>query len=240
MHTHDRTLLASLGFADKDKRDRRHTLACQYLCQPEVAVRLWSRLYPTFGEAMVLPEVVEMGAPPSEYGSSPPFDHPASCDVMWDGAHTSATTEVGIYRGNGFLVGFWDVVLGATAAGYGWAESVLEYGRPRYTGDHGPPLRRRFTPAPRRLMFGTMRIEVKANYVDVADIARQIEVYQSGTIREIHGERRPIVVATCYTMPPADRETLAAKNIHHVYLGDGFKAYCRSREAETVSEEGGL
>lgn len=34
-HAHDRTLLASLGFQDTDKKDRRHDLACQYLALPE-------------------------------------------------------------------------------------------------------------------------------------------------------------------------------------------------------------
>jgi hypothetical protein len=34
MHAHDRTLLSQLGFADPDKRDRRHDLACQYLALP--------------------------------------------------------------------------------------------------------------------------------------------------------------------------------------------------------------
>jgi 5-methylcytosine-specific restriction endonuclease McrA len=35
MHSSDRTLLASLGFADADKRDPRHDWACQYLAQPD-------------------------------------------------------------------------------------------------------------------------------------------------------------------------------------------------------------
>ena len=40
MHAHDRTLLASLGFADRDKQNPRHALACRYLCRPEVAEKL--------------------------------------------------------------------------------------------------------------------------------------------------------------------------------------------------------
>lgn len=39
-HTKDRTLLASLSFGDKDKKDRRHDLAGQYLIQPEVATKI--------------------------------------------------------------------------------------------------------------------------------------------------------------------------------------------------------
>lgn len=46
MHSHDRTLLAKLGFQDKDKGDPRHDLACQYLKQPEVAERLVGMMYP--------------------------------------------------------------------------------------------------------------------------------------------------------------------------------------------------
>lgn len=34
-HAHDRTLLAKLGFADPDKKDARHDLACRYTALPE-------------------------------------------------------------------------------------------------------------------------------------------------------------------------------------------------------------
>jgi hypothetical protein len=40
MHSHDRTLLASLAFGDKDKANTLHGLACRYLTEPEQAVRL--------------------------------------------------------------------------------------------------------------------------------------------------------------------------------------------------------
>lgn len=42
-HAHDRTLIASMGFADPDKKDARHDLACQYLAQPEIAQRVVRR-----------------------------------------------------------------------------------------------------------------------------------------------------------------------------------------------------
>jgi hypothetical protein len=45
MHAKDRTLLASLGFADPDKGDDLHDLACRYLAQPEHALRL-VRMFP--------------------------------------------------------------------------------------------------------------------------------------------------------------------------------------------------
>jgi len=42
MHSHDRTLLSKLGFADPDKKDRRHDLACQYLSQNERPLQLYA------------------------------------------------------------------------------------------------------------------------------------------------------------------------------------------------------
>lgn len=40
MHTHDRTLLAKLGFADLDRKDSRHDLACLYVSQTSVLERI--------------------------------------------------------------------------------------------------------------------------------------------------------------------------------------------------------
>ena len=42
-YAHDRTLLASLGFADPDKKDPRHDLACQYMALSEVRQTLVER-----------------------------------------------------------------------------------------------------------------------------------------------------------------------------------------------------
>lgn len=39
-HSHDRTLLAQLGFSDKDKKNPRHDLACRYLSQKDVLPKL--------------------------------------------------------------------------------------------------------------------------------------------------------------------------------------------------------
>jgi len=40
MHSHDRTMLARLGFADPDKKNPIHDLACQYVALPENATAL--------------------------------------------------------------------------------------------------------------------------------------------------------------------------------------------------------
>jgi hypothetical protein len=55
-HTKDKTLLASLSFGDKDKKDNRHDLACQYLLQPEVAMKIGKIIFGeevTFGGGLL-------------------------------------------------------------------------------------------------------------------------------------------------------------------------------------------
>lgn len=235
-HTSDRTLLAALGFADPDKGDRRHTLACQYLCQPEVALRLWARIYPSLATAEpVIPDRVREGPDPEHFTGGGYWARIEG--AVHAARHASATMEVAITKDRGFLIGFWDVVLNATASIGLWKPEEPERGpRPGNGFYEGPILRRRFSAQWERGSFGVMRIEVKARPVDVAAIARQIETYTGGSSAYggISGrEIAPIVVATCYPMPKADRDTLAAKRIHHVYLGDAFTAYCREREADT-------
>lgn len=47
MYSHNRTLIAKLGFADHDRQSPRHDLACQYLGQTEQVRRIAKILYPT-------------------------------------------------------------------------------------------------------------------------------------------------------------------------------------------------
>lgn len=50
MHSHDRTLIARLGFDDPDKRNPRHDLACRYLAEDKVASRLINKYFRRLGE----------------------------------------------------------------------------------------------------------------------------------------------------------------------------------------------
>lgn len=45
MHSHDRTMLQQLGFADPDKGKPEHDDACHYLCQPHVSNVLRAMLF---------------------------------------------------------------------------------------------------------------------------------------------------------------------------------------------------
>jgi hypothetical protein len=50
MHSHDRTLLARLGFADPDRKGPSHDWACQYLAQKDVAQRLLETMADVYGK----------------------------------------------------------------------------------------------------------------------------------------------------------------------------------------------
>lgn len=50
MHIKDQTYLAKLGFADRDKREKLHDLACLYLAQPEKLDKLWATILADWAE----------------------------------------------------------------------------------------------------------------------------------------------------------------------------------------------
>lgn len=76
MHSHDRTLLARLGFQDPDKRNPLHDRACAYLGEPEQAARL-TRLVAdlalpppeTITWAAIMPPIRARGWQPKRYVS---------------------------------------------------------------------------------------------------------------------------------------------------------------------------
>lgn len=250
-HSHERTLLASLGFSDRDRRERRHTWACQYLARPDVAMKVAAHLEP--GWAAPIPERVAVTARTSK--DAP--DTGGVCGLRFG----SAETEVPILRGRDHLVGFWDVRVKFKATLPAWREAGAAYApgeaveaMDRAAGLFGgtwsmlagrSPLA---PPKPRDVCVGVrhepvdyptsreMFVEVKASPVDVGDVAKQMALYMQFTAERADAL---FVVATCYAMPRSDRETLAAKGVRHIWLGDGFDAYCETRRAEGLDVAGG-
>ena len=268
MHTSDRTLLASLGFADPDKKDRRHTLACQYMAQPDVQARVLAHLLGPFRESATMTEeeaaaVAKAPTPP------PPFDAVAprrKCDIYgnthqtpvyeeWGAKSELVTTqgeiERAIRRRGGFLVGFWDVVAIAMIK-VPAARVVDRYGRvekepPRWAaaglaeGVEKARVRWEALPLVHLDRVVTVEwvtewipvaIEVKAGRVDVADAARQMEVYM-GEPHPLPGGHGTVahILATLWPMSELDKATLRRKKIHHVYLGEPFQQWCDEQGA---------
>lgn len=241
VHAHDRTMLASLGFADRDKGDVRHDLACQYLATPEVAEKVIIGVVgPTF-ERRELP--YEQGA---DYYPSKGGRHSIAARSWRELAgFEKADLEFLLGKGEGkyrTTVGFLDVVI--TYKVRQRTEGIER----RYTGEHeeywvnhegrecaaefGHSKRSRAILEERpykqsKLDRHTIIVEVKAHPVGVGSILRQVNLY-----REYVGSADHWALATLYPLPSPDVETLRVASIAHLYLGEAFDQWCQAREAE--------
>jgi hypothetical protein len=228
-HAYGRTLAASLGFADDDKRHPLHELACHYLMQPPTAVRLAESFWP-----------------PSASKHNPTFHCPGEMYVRWGhevlcdavrefveyapeirGAVMIAKGE-GKYR---TTIGFVDVVAlfverwNDTKLIKGWscqkhadhgyhmrcdehrccsdATAVSDWKRERVDGDRH-----------------SLGIEVKGGPKPISDVVRQINLYREYMQVELW------VLATPYELSGREIDILDRERIKHVHLGDGFREFC--------------
>ena len=165
MHSFDKTLLARLGFQDPDRKESKHSLACQYLCRENVAAKVWRHFF----DADFVEDKVECGQ--------------EVC--LTKGQHQYLS-----------IVGFLDVVL---------------HSRQRKVD---------------------VVIEVKIGRVDVAEIARQMEVYRQFIYQQSSGpvfdEVRWLVVAP-WQFHPEEKQLLKSKGVETLRLGAAFDAYCVER-----------
>jgi hypothetical protein len=205
-------------------------------------------------------QAVRMDLPKPDRYNNTPKAYPPSIPGWYAMRPYGAETEVAIHKGRNFLVGFWDVHLAFAATQVNWEHTdtfTIEREEPnplfgsRFGGGAAEPPTHRASCAtgfgwkttPSAHLLTETWIEVKARPVDVADIVRQIAVYEPYTDRRPGRDRlewSPLIAATCYPMPAADKATLAAKGIRHIFLGDGFRAYVKARENEQADNGEGL
>lgn len=281
-HSHEQGLLARMGFADPDRKDRRHTLACQYLALPEVSkkvaqvVGLSTSMQKPDPVVSIIPipdeiessssisdasKLIEENANVGSVLSSSIFDSIKENGPKNRGtwvAKIESAYEVKLTTGrNDFLVGFADLVLTFTMHKYtsyphsithkkvkafneirhwnkegrgflytkqyiaalSMVDSItFDWKENRAHGAHGSP-------------YQSCLIEVKVHPVDVSDVIKQMKMYGDFTHK---------VCATCYQMKPSDKKMLEDSGIKHIYLGDGFKAYCKAHDEERPVQEEGL
>lgn len=227
MHGHNRTLLASLGFADPDKHDGRHDLACQYLALPEnhkriahllLAERSGSRKERVTTKNPMTHEWVE-----TEFNFERSFDHVKLLPPV---------LERPISKGEGkykTTIGFVDVWLPFTCVQTdrgtrdGWRkENVAAV--PRYVSAQ-VPYERDLTP------FPVVCVEVKIGKVGVGEVLRQVSLYRE--YFEYFGPDTWMawLLATPYPMDEHDAKTLLAAKIRHIRLGPKFEEWVTQRRA---------
>lgn len=248
-HAHDRTLLSSLGFSDRDKSDRRHYLACRYVCEESQHLAL-TRLFVSPSEASL--------------ESEGPFAR-------------SAQQEVAISKGQNqykTTIGFVDVLLGSTwrekhkadshdvrlreqaEEALRTAERDLErcarvsvgFGSEEYYREKRDEARKKTVddwhigePLDKPCIIRAsayIAVEVKIVECGVDSIIRQIALYREYPLRDGYSEVCPLwVAATLFPLSSSDVLVLKQHGIGHVVLGAGFASYCAVEGVASGSPE---
>jgi len=206
MQTHERTMLARLGFADPDRREPLHDQACQYLTSRQMTTRLARLLGVEHGP---LPWRRDRG------------DRLRIAMLAQRIVRARANIEVEISKGQDryrTTIGFADVVLEFDL------QVEQTHAQERCRQWHG--LQRQCSWSawqsikdeafPHRLAYG---IEVKIKPVPLGDLVRQIKLYRSYS-----GVKRWIAV-TAYPLTSSETASLHNEGILHMRLGPAFEQY---------------
>lgn len=219
MAARDKTLLASLGFADKDKKNPLHDRACQYMADPVTAS--------TLGNQVVLAGYRDWLQRKGSHGiyqveSVARISHQASEQevVLSKGASQYKTT-----------VGFLDVVLHFSVC---FIRKTTQY-------DKNPD-----SSTQEHWESATAVCEVKAGETPIGDIVRQVKLYQEFYKEPHHGVMHVLdvtrrlfwIVATVYPMAPIDVQTLWQAGIPHIQLGDKFRKWLSETNATKPGDPG--
>ena len=224
MHSHDRTLLASLGFSDPDKKNRRHDYACQFLAKAENAVAIMHRLMGSRiltkeafhridalvvaannGDALSLRRLNEIWA---TY-DTPPIS-PESVSLWRSAIEAPISKGEGQYKST---IGFADVLLDLNSK-YLFVLRMSE----------SFPEKAHWVSGRKKVL-----VEVKIHPVDVGAIIRQLNLYRE----HYHFDYTPDseTLAVCdFDLQPEDIATLRSERIQYLRLGTRFDAYVKERE----------
>lgn len=206
MHSHERTMLAKLGFADPDRREPLHDVACHYLATPGAVRRLIRCL------------AIEHG--PEPYADNSGYEERASQILRKVTSHR-VNRECEIAKGLGqyrTTVGFADLALQLYVEEQHREVRMrrrnVRDGRGNLTWSEWEPLADRFDQS--HVEIG---VEVKVTPVAISDIIRQVKLYRS------YSGIRTWIVATTYQITRADLACLKNERFQHVYLGEHFQAF---------------
>lgn len=232
MHSHDRTLLARLGFSDPDKKDPTHDLACAYLAEDAQARRIVAML--------------DQVRPPADRVEK------RSADIYTDARlrRLVSRLEHVVAKGSGqyrSTIGFLDVAVAweTEAHNVGW----YDWRKNEYVTEWERRPVDKWELSHRQAVL----VEVKIGRVPTGDLLRQVKLY-AGHCQDLATdvlsisdwdrrtqciETRPtwLMVATAYPMSKDEVVCLSREGIRHIRLGDGFRSWCNRQSQESDSQE---
>ena len=221
MHSSNRTLIASLGFADPDKKNPLHDIACQYLAIADNAYQVISSLripQPTAEEAFELNG--KQGAYKRESTGRPRF------------CIGNPEYELMLSKGEGQYrthIGFIDLTIPFQAI---TPIAITEFRPNKYVDMRNKIPWEQFSVVSKEdgnwTLRSTVAIEVKIGQVPIGDVLRQIRLYQ------MHARfgMDYWLLATAYSISVEDAAVLQGAGIYHVKLGEKFDAYAAQRQWE--------
>ena len=226
-HSYDRTMLARLGFADADRREPEHDLACRYVL--ENAERIVRLLWPV-KEAELC----------TCLWRTPTHGFIAHGSLTHDVDITHARQESVLSKGHGqykTTVGFLDAVFSYRSAMNlqgerrvlpstylsAWDDAHAAMDRGELWEQGNSPERGTWCP---EAHMGHVALEIKISPVSVSEALRQIHLY-----REYMPFEYSWVLVTRFPMNSGEREVLRRHGIAHARLGDQFTAWVEQQRA---------
>lgn len=241
MRTQDRTYLASLGFADLDKRNDLHDLACLYMAQPEKAAKLLCMLEEKDGSTVLGMTRMAINAVRWKYDgglieSENKIDFnskyfqlrtlPEKIDFKYSVRKISLSAPITLDATR--IVGYIDILLEIKIdkfVEYYTAEK-REESLPNYIEDISG---QEFYEKWNNLCSYSILIEVKANTVSTANIIQQINTYKNFTQNTIY------VVATLFPVTEMEKYQLKGAGIHHIFIStESLKEFA---QRQSLAEE---
>lgn len=211
MHTHDKTLIASLGFNDPDKKNSDHDLACRYISQDDILSRLILAIFPGLSKTHVKSSVI--------CGQCQHRCEAEVVEVVKPCNFTFTTvSEFVISKGEGKYkthVGFVDVMTKAKAFREITAKPECDKCQPVDVAN-------RYA----EYFESDFAIEVKATPCPVRDCIRQINLYREYLKDHLW------VLATLFPLTIDDTAELKANGIKSVVVGPGFRSWKSSVQTQ--------
>jgi hypothetical protein len=252
MHSHDRTMIAKLGFADPDKREPLHELACQFLTQPDIAAAISKTYSPRDSQEEssqkmevkhLCPKYV-IGFRPADYW----VDVRRRVVYEYAGSRlTEALTEVAINKGSDqykTTIGFVDVRL-TFERDYLFDRASEPTGTCRYCDEDASTLLSATgwptNPRERYSHGGIWHLcaEVKIQRTPISDCIRQIGLYRSYGGSRFSSEECIWMIVTPWPLTAHEMKCLTDQGIRHLRLGEKFETFC-SKAKELPAGESAL
>jgi len=208
-HSYDNTMLSKCGFSDPDRRSEKHDLACQFLMQESVVIRLADLFLAKFKKPLQ-----------GECTTSHSYQTRKYMSIFKCFSMGKSSGEVLVSKGYGqyqTTIGFIDVVL-----------KILRLGERSIDGELDEK---------EDIVFSQIAIEVKSTKTPISDVIRQIRIYREYFIPDQSHDGAAIwLMASPWGITPADREALHREQIGHVRLGIEFDKFVEKCKAMPESQ----